>query len=653
MAMKRFLPLILIVFALQGRSQITTPVVKAGFGVDGDLRANFFNGATSNGNDDWFRNVAGTGVSIIDTAGATRILSRYNTLPISRGWSFTRGMAYPQMSIVNNRLLMDGIFIRDYHGDDSSVFASGANKNAMSPANWNTPPSQGIPDKNDILDTYLHIRREGTTLSDSMWLMGGISIDATDGSKYFDFELYQTDITYDKQTLKFKNYGPQNGHTAWQFDNAGNVIKAGDAIFSANFKGQTLESIEAYIWVDSATLTINPAAFKWGGAFERDQTTITTFGYARIIPKTAGSYYTGTQCVANTWAGAFAVVLQDNTVSQTYFDQQFMEISVNLTKLGLDPWVYSTDRCKLPFSKVLVKTRSSGSFTAQLKDFVAPFSFFQPPRVDAAADIPILCGVTGISTLSVSNPLPASLYSWRTTNGNITSTTQGPTITVDKPGTYIVDQLLMNGCKNTYASDTITVTNDPFCQVLKSSLKQFQASKQTDKVVLQWTVTENQSLYSFEIQRSTDDKNFISAGTLKALGVSGDLPYIYTDDISDLRSSTVYYRLKITDRSGGVTYSRITALYRDERNESGFSILPNPVQSKAYIAIQSINDKNEKAEISILNQSGFLIRQFNVLLSSNNPTVPLENMEQYPPGVYVVKVSHGGQHYIQRMVLTR
>jgi len=115
----------------------------------------------------------------------------------------------------------------------------------------------------------------------------------------------------------------------------------------------------------------------------------------------------------------------------------------------------------------------------------------------------------------------------------------------------------------------------------------------------------------------------------------------------------LYYRLKITDRSGGVTYSRIAALYRDERNESGFSILPNPVQSKAFIAIQSINDKSEKAEISILNQSGFLIRQFNVLLNSNNATVPLENMEQYPPGVYVVKVSHGGQHFIQRMVLTR
>jgi hypothetical protein len=69
----------------------------------------------------------------------------------------------------NNRLLIDGIFIRDYHADDSTVFASGGNKNGMSPALWSTPTSQGVPDKNDILDVFMHVRREGPSGTDSLW----------------------------------------------------------------------------------------------------------------------------------------------------------------------------------------------------------------------------------------------------------------------------------------------------------------------------------------------------------------------------------------------------------------------------------------------------------------------------------------------------
>jgi hypothetical protein len=49
--MKTLLPFFLLL-TLTASSQITTPIIKAGFGVDGELRANFYNGALQNGNDD-------------------------------------------------------------------------------------------------------------------------------------------------------------------------------------------------------------------------------------------------------------------------------------------------------------------------------------------------------------------------------------------------------------------------------------------------------------------------------------------------------------------------------------------------------------------------------------------------------------------------
>ena len=59
-------------------AQTITPVIKANFGVDGDLRANYFNNFVQSGNDDWFNNgTAGIGAFVIDTAGSAATVARY------------------------------------------------------------------------------------------------------------------------------------------------------------------------------------------------------------------------------------------------------------------------------------------------------------------------------------------------------------------------------------------------------------------------------------------------------------------------------------------------------------------------------------------------------------------------------------------------
>src|SRR5687768_11944772 len=100
-----------VCFPLFSASQITTPIIKAGFGVDADLRARFFDGVLQT-SDDWFL-LSGTpgtpanGEFIIDTTGAAAILAGYLTdvSPWPRRMaSFYRTMSKPQFSVVNNRL---------------------------------------------------------------------------------------------------------------------------------------------------------------------------------------------------------------------------------------------------------------------------------------------------------------------------------------------------------------------------------------------------------------------------------------------------------------------------------------------------------------------------------------------------------------------
>jgi len=646
--MKRILPVLVLLCAFNLlKGQITSPIIKANFGIDGDLRANYFDSKLENGNDDWFRNSAGTGQFIIDTTGAQWILQRYAVDANFRKIPFFRGMRFPQFQIVNNRMLIDGIFIRDYHGDDSTVFASGASKNGMSPQDWSCPVSQGIPDKNDILDIMMHVRREGPNVTDSLWMFGGVSIENTTGDRYFDFEMYQTDIYYDRSARQFYGYGPQAGHTAWVFDAAGNIVTPGDVIFTAEFGTGGLNVLEARIWINRASMSIAPVNFNWGGVFDGANTG-STYGYANIAPKTFGDFYMGTVCTNNTWAGPFNVVRQDNTVSANYSARQYMEFGVNLSKLGIDPLVTMNDPCSMPFRRILIKSRASSSFTAALKDFVGPFDFFRAPRVAASADIPLYCGTSGVSNITVNNPLLTSLYTWSTTNGHIVGDSVGPSITVDAPGMYIVSQELMDSCGTTYAKDTVNIILDSTCALLRNALKDFRASLAGRLTQLTWTVSGSQSTAHYEIERSTDALTFNSVGKVWP---GAGLTYTYSDDVASAGSDVVYYRVKIVDINGKPQYSKIIAIQVSGYAKAGFKLMPNPVRNEAQLLITAT--QNTKAVISIHSMAGAKLRSVDMYLQQGAALIELESFQHWQRGVYIIKVEMEDRVFTEKMILVK
>ncbi len=670
--MKYFLLLLFTVWqSLLVSSQITTPVIKAGFGVDADLRARFFNGALQT-SDDWFL-LAGTpglpsnGEFVIDTTGAAAMIAAYNS-DVSpwpkRMSSFFRTMSKPQFTTVNGRLWLDAIFVRDYHGNDTTVFTSGSDKNGMSPDLW-TGGIQGIPDKNDILDIYMHVRRSGgPILTDSLWMFGGISLDNTTGNRYFDFEMYQTDIYYDRVSGQWYGYGVDAGHSSWQFDAAGNITKPGDIIFSGEFQSGTLTNIEARIWVSKANWqTLTPTAFNWSGLFDGDGAAA-VYGYASISPKTAGAFYTGLGSPNNTWAGPFGLVLQSNALAFTnpapattsnskYIQDQFIEFSVNLTKLGLDPVsLLGGDICGSPFNRIVVKTRASASFTAELKDFVAPTDLFLAPRVNIAAEVPIFCSDDAISTITVLNPHATSVYTWSTTNGNIVSPPSGTSILVDTPGIYIVTQQLLAGC-NTYATDTVSVFRDTTCFVLPGILTSFFGSyNYTDeKADLQWKTLNNSSVRSFALERSIDGRNFENAGIIFPNSNSGDATYKYSDDLSAIFEPFVEYRVRLNNKNGSHIYSKVLRINRSLAIKDEFTIAPNPVRDKFLLSVTSFME--QEAELIFMDMHGRPVMRTNQQVKRGANQFAFTINENWQPGVYYAVMKLNQQNYSTRFVVLK
>lgn len=643
--MKKLLPFLFSFLLLQTQAQITTPLIKANFGVDADLRSNYFNGAVQNGSDDWFSNsTTGSGQFIMDTTGAAEIVRRYATDAAFRRLPFFRTMRYAPYSVVNNSLLLDGIFIRDYHGDDSTSFQS-QNKNGQSPATWATPVSSPVPDKNDIKDVLVHIRRAGPTTSDSLWLFGGVGIIGTTGNRFFDFEMYQTDIFYDRTTRSFVNYGPDAGHTSWQLDASGKIVKPGDVIFTAEFSSSDLSLLEARIWVHKSALNITPAAFSWGGAFDGANNGA-EYGYANIKPKTAGAFYTGLQSSSNTWAGPFQFIDGANNVQTNYAARQFMEFSVNLTKLGLDPvTMLGGSACGLPFRRILAKSRSSTSFNAELKDFVGPFDFFKAPPVQATADVPEFCGDKGSSQLIVTNPVSTSLYTWTTPNGNILGSNTGTPVYADKDGMYIVTHQLQDGC-SIYGRDTVYITRDSTCAVLDSRNIHVSGVLKNGRPFLRWNCKVNDRVRSYELQRSTNGMTFETVHQLYNTATHKiQETYEYADEASQ-HSEPYFYRIKVNEHNTFYYSStvKLTPLVRD-----AVVVYPNPVRTSFRLLVMA--DRTGEVSVRVAGISGKVVfsKKYPVKPGQNN--FEITDVAQWPAGVYFLCLEKNGNKVWKKIVV--
>ncbi|MBA2745342.1 MAG: T9SS type A sorting domain-containing protein, partial [Flavisolibacter sp.] len=602
------------------------------------------------GNDDWFNNgTAGTGQFVIDTTGAASMMANWLANPASRKLPFYRTMRVPQFSTVNNRVWIDAVYIRDYNGQaggDSTAFVT-SNKNGDSPGFW-TGGITSVLDKNDIAEMMIHVRRAGPSRIDSLWFMGGLSLQGTTGNRYFDFELYQTDIFYSRTTGQFTNYGPDMGHTTWEFDQAGNITKPGDVIFSAEYSSSSLTMVQARIWVNKQSLAMTPAGFDWAGEFDGASNS-SQFGYASIRPKTQGAYYTGLQSGNNTWAGPFGFVDNGNNIITTYSARQFMEFSVNLSKLGLDPIsLLGGDACGLPFRRILVKTRTSTSFTSELKDFIGPFDFFQTPPVEAVADVPLYCGVIGVSELNVTNPSNASVYTWSTSDGNIVSDSVGPHITVNMPGTYIVKQQLLDGC-NSHAYDTIVIVFDANCVPMDHRISKFRGIVNDGKSQLSWTTNANQQTNYFDLQRSVNGIDFETVSRMYGEPEGNNFKEFHLkDDFSSVNSKFLYYRIRIRMMAGNTTYTQTIKL--NIPRELEVKIYPNPVGNQLQLNIPA--EKTGEGRIMVYDASGALLRGTGFTLKEGNNIFQMD-VSWLKPGFYLLHVIKDNQMVWKKFIVNR
>ena len=163
------------------------------------------------------------------------------------------------------------------------------------------------------------------------------------------------------------------------------------------------------------------------------------------------------------------------------------------------------------------------------------------------------------------------------------------------------------------------------------------ATRVADDVSLNWkTISEINSEY-FDIERSTDGRNYIKIGTpKKAAGTSNtEKQYQSADNIRDLQAANIYYRVKLTDIRGKYAYSNVAIIKLPEN--ATVKALPNPFVSA--ITISFTVEQSSTFLIRMMDMSGRTVWNGTHKITKEMPRVTISNLDGLSRGIYLVEIT--------------
>ncbi len=163
------------------------------------------------------------------------------------------------------------------------------------------------------------------------------------------------------------------------------------------------------------------------------------------------------------------------------------------------------------------------------------------------------------------------------------------------------------------------------------TLEYFRGNRQGNVHNTEWKVTCTSTQVTFEIERSSDASRFTPITSLTATQARCLEAFTYTDE-SPL-SGINYYRLKIIDMDGKISYSNTISMLNKVSKFDILSVVPTLVQTNAYVNITAT--ANSRMDIVVTDASGRQVQTQTVILVPGTNQVTM-NVGKLQPGMYQV-----------------
>ncbi len=180
----------------------------------------------------------------------------------------------------------------------------------------------------------------------------------------------------------------------------------------------------------------------------------------------------------------------------------------------------------------------------------------------------------------------------------------------------------------------------PF-SILETNLTAFTVSMKDNNVMIKWNIADRQPVDKYEIEMSSDGKNFTDLGKgISSVSETGtNSLFVYSPPGN--YTGNLYFRIKQTDGSGKVTYSEIRTIYINDSQKPKLSVYPNP--SVSGVNIQFVNNAGSDYRVELINSYGqlFFIKNYNLSKASS---ISIDWPKKPAPGTYFLKVTDLNHH---------
>ena len=184
-----------------------------------------------------------------------------------------------------------------------------------------------------------------------------------------------------------------------------------------------------------------------------------------------------------------------------------------------------------------------------------------------------------------------------------------------------------------------------FCQstqlggiLLAVEISNFNASKQNNNVLLNWTTESESNNAYFGIERSSNGNFYEPIGKVAGVGTTTSTTHYNFTDVTPLTTPVSYYRLKQINNNGGYQYSAVAIVKQAGALEKSVVILSNPVTNGINVKVNS--DEAANINLKVINNLGqFIHEQKGILVKGENIfKLSGTGISNLPKGIYTLQV---------------
>lgn len=178
---------------------------------------------------------------------------------------------------------------------------------------------------------------------------------------------------------------------------------------------------------------------------------------------------------------------------------------------------------------------------------------------------------------------------------------------------------------------------------LPVTLARFGGSLLDNAVSLSWTTSEEAGASHFDIERSTNAREFVQLGRVQAKGNSAaSQQYQFLDNRPEAGDN--YYRLRMVDKDGSFEYSRVIVIDNGPGSVA-FELLGNPASNRE---IRFLLKNEHSAQVRLTDMSG---KSIGFSLSHTGNEFTLKPKGGLSSGLYILSLQRGSAGTIAKKVL--